>query len=141
MVELLRRYSNQTRFLEKLQRLRDLPQASEKAQVRRARQVQRRLSAEDQAEVLERYVTGERAAELAKAFGVNRHTVAKLVTDAGVRRSRRLTPAEVSEAVLLYADGWSCQRIGDQLGRSHKTIWLALKREGVQLRDSHGRER
>lgn len=141
LVDLLEAYANQTRILEKLQRLRDLPQASEKTQVRRAKQVQRRLNAVEQAELLERYLAGEKASALAKAFGVNRHTVAKLATNAGVLRSRQLTPTEIGEAVRLYAAGWSCQRIGDHLGRSHKTIWLALKREGVQLRDSHGRER
>ncbi|MGQ0432840.1 MAG: helix-turn-helix domain-containing protein [Microthrixaceae bacterium] len=45
-----------------------------------------------------------------------------------------MTDDERSEAALLYAEGWSCARIGECLGRDHGTIWLALKEANVALR-------
>jgi Helix-turn-helix domain len=98
------------------------------------KQVQHRLSADQQAELLIRYLAGERAYQLAEAFQVHRSTVAKLLADAGLRRSRSLTPAELAECVELYARGLSCEQIGQRLGRNHGTIWLVLKAEGVLLR-------
>jgi DNA-directed RNA polymerase specialized sigma24 family protein len=98
------------------------------------KQVQQRLTAEQQAELLERYLAGERAYQLAAAFQVHRSTVAKLLTDAGVRRHRSLSADDITRCVEFYAQGWSCERIGQDLGRNHGTIWLALKTAGVKLR-------
>lgn len=45
-----------------------------------------------------------------------------------------MTKAEVTEATRLYADGWSCARIGAELGRNHGTVWRALQAAGLELR-------
>jgi hypothetical protein len=102
--------------------------------------MQRRLSADQQTELLERYLSGERAHRLAQAFGVHRGTVAKLLADNDVRRPRSLTTGEIAESIELYREGWSCHRIGDELGRNDRTIWLALTKAGVELRPpwTHG---
>jgi hypothetical protein len=142
LVELLKGYSNQTIILGKLQRLFDLPKrdpASDRRPIRK--QVQHRLTAEEQRELIERYLDGERAYQLAEAFEVDRSSVSRLLADVGIRRPRSLTPDEIAECVELYAQGWSCQRIGQRLGRDHGTIWLALKVRGVKLRDTHGGDR
>jgi DNA-binding CsgD family transcriptional regulator len=142
LVELLEGYSNQTIILGKLQRLFDLPQrdpTSDRRPVRK--QTQHRLTADEQRELIERYLEGQRAYQLAEALHVNRSTVSRLLADVGIRRPRSLTPDEIAECVELYAQGWSCQRIGQRLGRDHGTIWLALKTQGVKLRDTQGRER
>jgi len=91
------------------------PSRSPDQDVRSPKQVQRRLTVDQQAELLERYLAGERAHLLAEAFEINRTTVARLLTDTGLRRPRSLTDSEIAEAVQLYGLGWSCQRIGVQL--------------------------
>jgi hypothetical protein len=86
-------------------------------------------------------LAGEKAHRLAEDFHVHRSTIAKLIADAGIRRPRSLTLSQVDEAIALYAQGWSCDRIGQHLDKSAKTIWGALREAGVRLRDTHGRER
>ena len=101
---------------------------------RPARQAQTRLTEAQKSDLVRRYVEGERAAEPSKAFRVERGTVARLVSRAGVQRTRSMSAAEVAEAVQLYADRWSCERIAERLGRSHNTVRKALAEAGVQLR-------
>jgi DNA-binding NarL/FixJ family response regulator len=134
-VELLGSYSNSRQPLERLQLLLETPPARPSDQPKRKpRQLQRRLSADQQTELLARYLSGERAHRLAQAFGVHRGTVAKLLADNDVRRPRSLTAEEIAESIELYRQGWSCRRIGEQLGRDDGTIWLVLKKGGVELR-------
>ena len=102
------------------------------------RQHQTRLTQEQTAQLLERYRKGERAYQLAAAFGLNRKTVAAILVRAGQRRPRSMTEEERAKAIKLYAEGWSCARIGKYLGRNHGTVWLALKAAGVVLRNSSG---
>ena len=40
----------------------------------------------------------------------------------------------VAEWIKLYAEGWTCQRIADGYGTYAQTVWLALRRNGVQTR-------
>jgi hypothetical protein len=42
---------------------------------------------------------------------------------------------------MLYADGLSLAKIGSRLGYHATTVHLALRAAGVQMRDTHGRER
>jgi DNA-directed RNA polymerase specialized sigma24 family protein len=100
--------------------------------------VQRRLTPDQQTELLERYLSGERAYQLAQDFEIHRTTVAKLLADNGVRRPRSLTKDETTDSIKLYQQGWSCHRIAEQLGRNDGTIWLALKNAGVKLRPPWG---
>jgi DNA-directed RNA polymerase specialized sigma24 family protein len=109
--------------------------------LRRPRQAQRRLTVDQQAELIDRYLDGERAYLLAQAFDVHRTTVARLLADNGVRRPRSLTKHEIAESIKLYRRGWSCQRIGEKFGRDDGTIWLALKKAGVKLRQPWTRPR
>jgi DNA-directed RNA polymerase specialized sigma24 family protein len=135
MVELLEGYSNHDHQVERFRSLLSLPRSTKlREPVRSRKQVQRRLTADEQAELLNRYLAGERAHQLARAFQIDRRTVATLLKNTGLRRSRSLTPEKIDEAVALYAQGWSCQRIGERFGRHYSTIWLALKARGVQLR-------
>ena len=135
MVELLGAYSNQDTLLRKLQALLEMqPSRSPDQDVRPPKQIQNRLTASQQAELLERYVAGERAHVLAHAYEINRTTVERLLTTTGFRRPRSMTEAEIADAIELYEQGWSCQRIGEHLGRDHGTVWLALRSAGMQLR-------
>ncbi len=100
------------------------------------RRHQTHLSDDKRAELLERYLAGERAFELALAYNLDRRTVAGILGRAGIRRPRSMTDAERVEAVQLYGQGWSCARIGEHIGRNHSTVWLALKAAGVSLRST-----
>src|SRR5688572_2941780 len=96
------------------------------------KQIQNRLSRSQQAELLQRYLAGERAHILAKAYDIHRGTLDRLLTSTGLRRPRSMTERELTEATHLYNQGWSCQRIGDHFGRHHSTVWLALRSAGVE---------
>jgi DNA-directed RNA polymerase specialized sigma24 family protein len=42
--------------------------------------------------------------------------------------------ALLDEAIRLYGDGWSCQRLAERYGCDAETVRQALKRAGVRLR-------
>jgi hypothetical protein len=137
-VELIGRYSKLRARLAEVARLLDEPGVQRPAKGI-TKQRQRRLTATEQAELIDRYRKGERAYVLAAAFRVHRETVAELLERAGVRRPRSLTAGEIATAVTLYQQaGWSCARIGGHLGRAANTVRLALKAAGVEMRDTHG---
>ena len=52
-----------------------------------------------------------------------------------------MTEEQVDLATRLYQQDWSVARIGSHLGVNGGTVWLALRARGVQMRDTHGRER
>jgi DNA-directed RNA polymerase specialized sigma24 family protein len=104
-------------------------------------QQQTHLSSTQRTELIERYQAGERAHVLARAYGIHRATVAEILERAGVRRSRSMTVEERQEAVSRYAEGWSCARIGELLGRDASTVHRALVAAGVRMRDVRGWER
>ena len=100
---------------------------------------QTHLTDDKRVDLLERYMSGERAFELARAFNLDRRTVASILSRAGVRRPRSMSAEDRAEATQLYEQGWSCARIGEHLGRNHSTVWLALKAAGVELREPWSR--
>ncbi|WP_240743553.1 helix-turn-helix domain-containing protein [Mycobacterium paragordonae] len=55
-------------------------------------------------------------------------------------RKQPLTDEQVAKAAQLYASGQSLATIGTHLGVDHGTVWHALKKRGVRMRDTHGRE-
>lgn len=129
------RYSNHANLREHLQAILLLePSRSPDKRRRSPKQVQVRLSKAKQTELLERYLAGERAYELARTFGIDRHTVAHHLARAGVRRPRLMTDEERNDAARLYEHGWSCARIAQELARDAGTVWLALKAAQVEMR-------
>jgi DNA-directed RNA polymerase specialized sigma24 family protein len=116
-----------------------MPAETRRRTPHQTRQRQRRLTPDQQAELVDRYLGGERAYQLAQAFEVHRTTVARLLADNGIRRPRSLTKDEITESTKLYHYSWSCRRIGEELGRDDGTIWLALKKARVELRQPWGR--
>jgi DNA-binding CsgD family transcriptional regulator len=101
----------------------------------------RRPSPTDRAQLAEQYLSGTSTYELARQFGINRHTIAKHLRHQGVglRPQRKMTPSVTDRAKRLYADGHSLAAIGNQLGVDASTVHKALKRAGLKLRDTHGR--
>ena len=88
------------------------------------------------------YQAGSTAYQLAEQFRINRDTVSKLLERQGVpRRNRPLSPAQIERATELYGAGLSLVSVSKQLGCDARTVHLALRKAGVRMRDTHGRER
>ena len=80
--------------------------------------------------------------EIAKEFKINRVTVSKHLERAGVsKRPRSMSEGQIDEAVREYAAGRSLDKIGKNLGFDSTTVLKELRLRGVQMRDTHGRER
>jgi transposase-like protein len=47
----------------------------------------------------------------------------------------------IKQAIQLYQAGTSLVVVGAKLGYDHGTIYRALRKAGVSMRDSHGRHR
>lgn len=104
-------------------------------------QRQHRLPAEHVEELVADYASGASIMELAKRYEINRTTVMKHLDRSGVdRRFRKLSEMDVLEAARLYDSGLSLAAVGKHLGVYPSTIYSALRKAGVQLRDQHGRE-
>jgi transposase-like protein len=104
-----------------------------------SRQFQRRLSAEQVAELVAAHQEGATQQELAARFGIYRTTVAAHLDRAGITNRRgALTPEQVAEAIDLYAQGWSLAKIGDQFGAYPTSIYYWLRKNGVTLRPRQG---
>jgi hypothetical protein len=89
---------------------------------------------------VERYRAGATVYDLAAQFGIGRDTVARRVKAEGVRlRRTSLTADELARATKLYESGLSTIKVGEKLGRHDTTIWMSLRRAGVQMRDAHDR--
>ena len=68
---------------------------------------------------------------MALRFGLHRTTVAGWLREAGVELRRQgLSAVEMPEVIRLYAEGWSCVRLGERFGCDHETVRQALKRQG-----------
>ncbi|MFM9590268.1 helix-turn-helix domain-containing protein [Streptomyces scabiei] len=96
----------------------------------------RMLSPDEVAELVEAYRHGAGMNELARRYGVHRHTVDRHLEQAGVakRQMVKMTPARVEQAKELYEQGLSTNQIGKKFGISGSTVWKALKRAGVRMR-------
>lgn len=80
--------------------------------------------------------------ELAKKYGVHRATISGHLDRAGVtKRPRSMSQAQIDEAVRGYTAGQSLEKIGKRLGFDSTTVLKELRLRGVQMRDTHGRER
>lgn len=99
------------------------------------RQHQRRLDPDEVAQLVAEYEAGDDMTVLAKTWSLHRTTVALHLQRAGVALRRQgLNPTQIDQAVRLYAEGWSCLRLGERFGCSAETVRQELKRHGVRLR-------
>lgn len=104
-----------------------------------SRQFQRRLSVEEIAELVEAYEQGATQQELAVCFGIHRTTVASHLDAHGFANRRGgMTAEQVTEAMQLYADGWSLARIGKRYRAYPSSVWYWLRKNGVTLRPRQG---
>ncbi|MFC5265879.1 helix-turn-helix domain-containing protein [Kribbella qitaiheensis] len=142
------RYSNQPLLLEKLQDLaasvalettpeRPVTGATPTPRVQR---LDERLDGETVAQIIVEYEAGASSAAIGSMFSLSKKSVVKVLREAGINvRYPRMTESELRRATMLYNDGYSLVEVGRRLGRDHSTIYKAMKRAGMKMRDSHGR--
>lgn len=101
----------------------------------RKRQVQRRLTAEEVERLVAEYQAGADMKQLAQTWAMHRTTVAAQLRKAGVELRRQGVPDErLQEAVRLYAEGWSLQRLAERYGCDAETVRTTLKLQDVRMR-------
>ena len=106
------------------------------------RQRQRRLTAAQVIEIVERYEEGATVYELSTEFGCHRTTVSARLKNAGVSLRLQSPTSDVIDLMAkLYASGLSSIEIGERLGYCANTVRNGLQGKGIQLRDTHGRDR
>jgi hypothetical protein len=97
------------------------------------------LTAEDVADIVQRYEAGETTQQIGNRYGVSKTRVATVLRERGITLRRQgLTDEQVAEAVTLYSAGKSLAWLGARCGVSHTTVAAALRRQGVQLRTRPG---
>jgi len=139
-VDVIGRYTHLHHQGERLQELlKMVPAGPSEAISRTFKQVQRRLRGAEIDELVAGYLAGGTVYELARHFGVHRHTVSEILERSGVaRRYQKLSPEQLDTACSLYRSGFSLTRIGHQLDRPAETIRQALIRAGVEIRPRNG---
>jgi DNA-directed RNA polymerase specialized sigma24 family protein len=106
------------------------------------KQRQRRLTLEQQSEVVRRYEAGAQMNYLAQHYGVHRSTVSAILKRHSVStRQSGLSADQVRLAVMLYEQGKSLAVIGSTLEVDTGTVHNRLREQGVIMRDTHGRAR
>lgn len=153
LVEMIAQHSN-LRVKARLDRLRAALTASDQElraaqtsrpgeeDVRVAQRVRRRLSPEQETQLVALYRAGTTTYQLSAGFGISRRMVSLILGKHGIPlRNQPLSAGQVEEAISLYASGLSLARVGEKLGCHAATVRSALIRAGVATRDSHGRER
>jgi DNA-binding transcriptional regulator LsrR (DeoR family) len=94
------------------------------------------------ADVVRRYEQGATLRTIGGALGIHRNTVSRYLHIEGVRvRRQPLTDQQVVAAAIQYRAGASLAAIGEELQVDSTTVWRALLRVGVPMRDSQGRKR
>jgi len=142
LVELLGRYSNWTSWADHLQSLDQTLRPRPESRSRRPRGTARRLSECDVTDLVTRYRDGATVYELAERFSIHRTTVSGHLHRRGIKmRMLGLDDQQLDLAIRLYEQGWSVSRIGGHCGANGGTVWLALRRRGVRMRDAQGRDR
>ncbi|MBK0419137.1 hypothetical protein JD276_08830 [Leucobacter sp. CSA1] len=80
--------------------------------------------------------------QIAEKYGIHRVTVSIVLGRNGTsKRPKGLNDHQKARAVELYESGLSLATVGKQLGFNATTIRAALLKQGVSMRDPHGRAR
>lgn len=142
-MEVVGRWSNLSEQGERLQNLVEMvPSGPVEPIARTPKRVSRRLRQAEIEKVVAGYRAGASVYKLGRQFQIHRDTVASILERQGIpRRGRPLSPAQIEKSVRLYGEGQSLAKIAPKMGCHPSTVRLALLSAGVQLRDSHGRER
>ena len=145
MVELMKRYSRQSRYVltdHKLQRIAQMKPRPVSADLRKPvhrHKVVDRLSAEQLAEIAQQYRAGTPTTALCRMHDLSKGAVLKVLTDAGVTMRRQpMTPRQIARAFKLYEAGDSLSIVAEKIGTPQATVRKGLLAAGVVLRPSGG---
>lgn len=135
------RYSKLPEQGERLQKLLEIhPTGVLVPSVRPPKQLQRRLLPHEINDLIDAYRDGVEVRELAIRFNIHRTTVLAHVARAGVPGRRDKLNGRIDEARLLYEQGWSLKRVGEELGVGASTVYNAFRAAGVRTRPRRGYE-
>lgn len=99
-------------------------------------QPQKRLSADEAAELVAAYRAGGSVRGVAREFGVHHQTARRILDDAGVARRKRvpLFKEDLAAAAELYESGSTIQQVADKFDQKYQSMRQALLRAGVKMR-------
>lgn len=101
--------------------------------------VDRRLTPDQIAELVEAYRQGVGTPELCYCYQLAKGSVLKILKEHGVTMRRQpLTEHQIDQAVDLYAAGDSLATIGRHLGSTATTVRAALQARGIGMRPAGG---
>jgi DNA-directed RNA polymerase specialized sigma24 family protein len=108
---------------------------------RAIRQEQKRLTADEAAQIAAAYRGGKSTYAIAEAFGCDRKTVCAHLKAQGiaVSQSKVKTEEELREMITLYERGQTMTEIAKLTGISASSIQSYLKKNGVRMRGRWGR--
>ena len=137
----MKRYSKPVYQGRRLRRMVELAEKSAKTQVRevvslpQAQRVDRRLSAETIAELIQAYRDGVGTPELRWRYHLSQGSVIKILHGHGVgMRGQGLADGDASMVAELYRGGATLARLGERFGVSPNAVRRALVSAGVVMR-------
>lgn len=99
------------------------------------RNLRRRLSRKEIAEIVFRYQAGDSTPTLCRDFGLSKGGILQLLRNEGVSmRKQAMTSADAKQAACLYGGGMSITEIVEQIGYSYSTVRKSLHESGVAMR-------
>ncbi|WP_280494330.1 helix-turn-helix domain-containing protein [Nocardia farcinica] len=103
----------------------------------RPRRLDRRLSPNTIAELVDAYRSGTSTNKLCERHGLSKGGLLKILQEHGVQmRNQPMTEEEIDCTVRLYGEGQSLNAVARQLGKSKGSVWKALRERGVERRSA-----
>jgi hypothetical protein len=141
----MKRYSKPVYQGRRLRRMVEMAQKSAKLQARevaplpQTQRVDRRLSAETIAELVQAYRDGTGTPELRRRYGLSQGSVITILHSHGVEmRGQGLADNDIPTAAELYRSGTTLAQLGEHFGSSPNAIRRALVSAGVVMRARGG---
>lgn len=99
------------------------------------RRLDRRLSPDTIAELVDAYRNGSSTGGLCERYQLSKGGLLKILRDHGVEmRYQPMTEEEIDWAVQLYTAGDSINKVARTIGKSKGSVWKALRGRGVEMR-------
>ncbi|MDB4989484.1 MAG: hypothetical protein JWN04_4662, partial [Myxococcaceae bacterium] len=106
------------------------------------RQVRRRLNPEQITQLCVDYQAGSTTRQLADTYGVGKTAITRLLREQGIPlRHQGLSPDQRVQAIQLYQTGKSVAAVATALGFHPSSVYDALVKADVEMRDAHARGR
>lgn len=103
----------------------------------RPRRLDRRLSPNTIAELVDAHRSGTSTTKLCEKHGLSKGGLLRILQEHGVEmRNQPMTEDEIDRAVKLYSEGHSLNAVARQLGKVKGSVWKALRDTGIQMRYS-----